>query len=88
MTNPNDVFKASKKPVSKKKPLPVEDYTEFYDDVFVKGQKIPDPKKHQLVSFLKSGIRILGYVFLFYSLESAAALLILSEAVGIYEELV
>ena len=24
----------------------------------------PDPKKHQLVSFLKSGVRLLGYIFL------------------------
>jgi len=85
MTNPNDVFNASKKPVSKKKLFtPVE----FYEDIFVNGQKLPDPKKHQLVSFLKSGIRILGYVALFFSIEAAAVLLILSEAVGIYEELV
>jgi len=85
MTNPHDVFKASKKPVSKKQRLtPVE----FYDDIFVNGQKVPDPKKHQLVSFLKSGIRIAGYVALFFSIEVAAILLIVSELVGIYEELV
>ncbi len=54
----------------------------------VDGQKIPDPKKHQIVSFIKSGIRIVGYCFLPFSLETAAIVLIFSEAIGIYEELV
>lgn len=86
MTNPHDVFNASLKPSKKgKKNKPA---ISFYDDVIVNGQKIPDPKKHQLVSFLKSGIRIAGYVALFFSLEAAAVLLIISELVGIYEELV
>ncbi len=56
--------------------------------VFVDGQKLPDPKKHQIVSFIKSGIRIAGYCFLPFSLETAAIVLIFSEAIGIYEELV
>ena len=56
--------------------------------IFVDGQKLPDPKKHQIVSFIKSGIRIVGYCFLPFSLETAAIVLILSEAIGIYEELV
>ena len=50
--------------------------------------KIPDPKLHQQISFLKSGIRIIGYVFLPISISSAAILLIISEIVGIIEELV
>ena len=50
--------------------------------------KIPDPKKHQQISFLKSGIRIIGYMFLPINLASAAVLLIISEIVGIFEELV
>ena len=50
--------------------------------------KIPDPKKHQQISFLKSGIRIIGYMFLPINLASAAVLLIISEIVGIIEELV
>ncbi len=87
MTNPNDVFNASLKPSKKGKKVKPTSIT-FYDDLIVKGQKIPDPKKHQLVSFLKSGIRIAGYVALFFSIEAAAALLIVSELVGIYEELV
>ena len=48
----------------------------------------PDAKKHQIVSFIKSGIRILGYVFIPFSLVWATALLVLSEVVGIIEELV
>ena len=48
----------------------------------------PDARKHQLVSFIKSGIRILGYCFIPFSLVTSAILLILSEIVGIIEELV
>ena len=33
--------------------------------------KLPDPRLHQLVSFIKSGVRLLGYIFIpfdpFYS---------------------
>ena len=84
MTNPHDVVRASRKPKGKK----VKTEVTIYDDLVIKGQKLPDPKKHQLVSFLKSGIRIAGYVALFFSVEIAAVLLIVSELVGIYEELV
>ena len=48
----------------------------------------PDAKKHQIVSFIKSGIRILGYCFIPFSLVVSPILLILSEIVGIIEELV
>ena len=54
----------------------------------MKKQKLPDAKKHQQISFIKSGIRILGYGALWYSLDIAVILLILSEIVGIGEELV
>jgi hypothetical protein len=50
--------------------------------------KQPDPKKHQLVSFIKSGIRILGYMFLPFDLTIACLILVSSELVGILEELV
>ena len=50
--------------------------------------KYPDPKLHQLISFVKSGIRIAGYCFLPFNLWVACFVLILSEIVGIYEELV
>jgi hypothetical protein len=48
----------------------------------------PDAKKHQTVSFIKSGIRIVGYMCIPFNLLIAAGLLVLSELVGIYEELV
>tara|TARA_B110000503_G_C7008004_1_gene354445 strand:- start:33 stop:227 length:195 start_codon:yes stop_codon:yes gene_type:complete len=53
-----------------------------------KKQELPNAKKHQIISFIKSGIRILGYGFLISNLEIAVILLILSEVVGIGEELV
>jgi|TARA_R110002073_G_scaffold4580_1_gene29632 hypothetical protein len=51
-------------------------------------QKQPDAKLHQQISFFKSGIRIAGYFFIPFNLVAATALLILSEVVGIIEELV
>jgi hypothetical protein len=53
-----------------------------------KLEKIPDPKLHQLISFIKSGVRILGYCFIPFNLGWATAFLILSEVIGIIEELV
>jgi len=50
--------------------------------------KLPDPKLHQIISFVKSGIRILGYIFIPFNIGVAVTLLIVSEAVGIIEELV
>ena len=49
---------------------------------------MPDQKLHQQISFFKSGVRIIGYLFIPFSLVTATALLILSEIVGIIEELV
>jgi len=48
----------------------------------------PDARKHQIVSFIKSVIRISGYCFIPFNLVVSAILLILSEIVGIIEELV
>jgi len=53
-----------------------------------KIDKLPDPKLHQMISFFKSGVRIIGYAFIPFNLVAATALLILSEIVGIIEELV
>jgi len=50
--------------------------------------KLPDPRKHQIISFIKSGIRIVGYIFIPINLPIAAVILVGSEAVGILEELV
>ena len=48
----------------------------------------PDAKKHQIVSFIKSGIRILGYILIPFDLLWAAGILVVSEIIGIIEELV
>lgn len=53
-----------------------------------KVDKLPDPKLHQQISFIKSGIRILGYACIPFTLFWATTFLILSEVVGIIEELV
>lgn len=54
-----------------------------------KLEKIPDPKKHQTISFIKSGIRIvacLAGIWGFYELGFLG--LLGAEIVGIQEELV
>ena len=48
----------------------------------------PDAKKHQLVSFLKSGVRLIGYIFIPFNLYIAMGILLVSEIIGIIEELV
>jgi hypothetical protein len=53
-----------------------------------KTQELPDARNHQIISFIKSGIRILGYVLLPFDLTIAMGVLIVSEIVGIVEELV
>jgi len=50
--------------------------------------QMPDQKWHRRISFIKSGIRIIGYVFIPFNLITATVLLVISEAVGIIEELV
>ena len=61
-------------------------------DRYIKSKKrmsdYPDAKKHQIISFIKSGIRILGYALLPFHLVASVIFLILSEVVGIIEELV
>ena len=58
-----------------------------YPDTKVK-QQLPDARKHQIISFVKSGVRILGYGLLIVNLEIAIGVLIFSEIIGIVEELV
>ena len=48
----------------------------------------PDAKWHQIVSFIKSGFRILGYFIIPVDLGIAASVLVVSEIIGIVEELV
>lgn len=59
-----------------------------HDGIKIKGHKLPDPRKHQIISFIKSAIRIGGYIAIPFNLELAAIVLILSEMVGVAEELV
>ena len=59
-----------------------------YSDTKVKKQELPDAKKHQIISFIKSGVRILGYGLIPFNLVAATIVLIFSEIVGIVEELV
>lgn len=50
--------------------------------------KMPNQKWHQIISFIKSGVRIVGYCFIPINLVLATVLLVLSEIIGIVEELV
>ena len=55
----------------------------------VNGQKIPDPKKHQIISFVKSGIRVAACVIGVWGwYEMGFIGLLLAEVVGVYEEMV
>jgi hypothetical protein len=51
-------------------------------------EKMPDQKWHQIISFIKSGVRIVGYGIIPFDLVAAAIVLIFSEVIGIIEELV
>jgi hypothetical protein len=50
--------------------------------------KQPDPKKHQFVSFAKSFVRLTGYFALLTNIQVGVAILVASELIGVYEELV
>ena len=52
------------------------------------SMKQPDPKLHQQVSFIKSAVRIVGYILLPFNITTAMLALVLSEVIGIFEELV
>jgi hypothetical protein len=49
---------------------------------------MPNQKWHKYVSFIKSGVRILGYCLIPFNLVTATIVLILSEMIGIVEEMV
>ena len=51
-------------------------------------EHMPNQKWHKYVSFIKSGVRIVGYGFIPFSLTIACVILILSEVIGIVEEMV
>ena len=55
----------------------------------IEFQKIPDPKLHQRISFIKSAIRLGACAFGFFGLVEVGFIgLFLAEIVGIGEELV
>ena len=50
---------------------------------------IPNPERHRVISFIKSGIRIIAGLALIYgSYITAGLLFIIAEVLGIIEELV
>ena len=49
---------------------------------------MPNQKWHKIISFIKSGVRILGYALIPFNLVAATIVLIFSEIIGIVEELV
>ena len=54
-----------------------------------KLDQLPDPKNHQYVSFVKSGVRIVACLLGFAGMYQIGFLgLFLAELIGIYEELV
>jgi hypothetical protein len=73
------------------------DRSNLYRDIFNGKNKerweeeqkhMPNQKWHKIMSFIKSGIRITGYALVPFDLVTSAVVLILSEIVGILEELV
>ena len=64
------------------------DHRQQLPNPFVKYKHQPDASKHQLISFIKSGVRIVGYLWLPINIMVAAVILVVSEIIGIYEELV
>ena len=60
------------------------EYTLKYEYI----KDMPNQKWHRIISFIKSGIRILGYIFIPFNLVIATIILIISEVIGIIEELV
>lgn len=52
-----------------------------------KDPNIPNPKNHKIVSFIKSGVRIVGYCYLPFDITIGVIILVISEIIGILEEL-
>ena len=73
------------------------DRSNIYRDIFNGKNKerweeeqkhMPNQKWHKIMSFIKSSIRITGYILIPFDLVTAAFVLIFSEIVGVLEELV
>ena len=49
--------------------------------------QLPDPRRHKIISFVKSGIRIVAFGFLaYYEIQAAAVLLVLAELIAVAEQ--
>ena len=61
-----------------------------------KLDKVPDPRLHQIISFIKSGVRIISSVAAVVAVSSNLSLAVIilaagygiAEVIGVYEELV
>ena len=49
---------------------------------------MPNQYWHRIISFVKSGVRLIGYAFIPFDLMVATMILIFSEVIGVVEELV
>lgn len=84
----NEVFKELWDTESRRMTAELREELEAFKTLHLEEQSHPDPRLHQVTSFVKSAIRIAGYCFLPFNLVVSVILLILSEIVGIVEELV
>ena len=48
--------------------------------------KMPDIKRHYIISRVKSILRIAGYIYILIHIPTAVIVLIISEALGLIEE--
>jgi len=64
-------------------------FTQAKEAIESNGQKLPDPKLHQIISFIKSGIRIIACAAGIAGWYGVGFIgLLIAEVVGIGEELV
>jgi hypothetical protein len=49
--------------------------------------QLPDPRRHKIISFVKSAIRIVAFGFLaYYEIQTAAVLLVVAELIAVAEQ--
>lgn len=79
------------------KPNPMGEYNKIgkvkeKQDIMLKRNKelkdMPNQYWHRIISFVKSGVRLIGYAFIPFDLLVATLILIISEVIGIVEEIV
>ena len=81
-------YEAWERSVKKQKQMPI-NFDPKQPKVPLKNiEHLPDQKWHRIISFIKSGIRMVGYCFIPFNLYMATFFLLISEIVGVIEELV